>query len=78
MQRGSYDSIACPMCGASVTIAGPGLGASATMDAADFIALPFAVSSTAHWRCAFHGDVGRVTVAVIDDRVSYVPPHVDP
>lgn len=67
---------ACPKCSNQLVIETDGSvdpDDVATPD--DFMKLQYRLSSTARWSCPEHGDIGRVTVAVIDDHVEFVPPE---
>jgi hypothetical protein len=66
----------CPSCGDQLVIETDGSvepGDVATPD--DFMRLRYRLSSSARWSCSEHGAIGRVTVAVIDDHVEFVPPN---
>lgn len=67
---------ACPKCSNPLAIETDGSvdpKDMATPD--DFMKLGYRLSSTARWSCPEHGAIGRVTVAVIDDHVEFVPPE---
>ncbi|MDJ0790648.1 MAG: hypothetical protein QNJ71_02010 [Acidimicrobiia bacterium] len=67
---------ACPTCNNHLVIETDGSvdpDDVATPD--DFMKLKFRLSSAARWACPEHGPIGRVTVAVIDDHVEFVPPE---
>ena len=69
---------ACPTCSNVLVIETDGTvdpDDVATPD--DFMKLKYRLSSTARWACQEHGPIGRVTVAVIDDHVEFVPPESD-
>jgi len=66
---------ACPSCGDQLVIeADRSVEPDDVVTPDDFMRLRYSLSSTARWSCREHGAIGRVTVAVIDDHVEFVPP----